>query len=194
MDARAALVPGSAAQDRAQSQEDAPMIKQHSRPSIRRGFTLLEMLIVIGIILALGGVVLYNLIGIQEKSEKDIMQVQLQSFDSALQQFRVAMGRYPSEEEGLKVLWSKDTLQEETDAGKWQQFMTQPVPQDKWGNEWIYHQPSQLVEGAAYDIISVGPDKQEGTADDISNHTGKTEGEGSSDDFSDFAPAEGTGG
>ena len=139
----------------------------------RVAFTLLEMLIVIGIILALGGIVAYNLIGTQEKAEKDTVRVQIDAFRQALEAFRVEMGRWPTEDEGLAALWDKETIEDEAEQAKWRQFMADPAPTDRWGNEWIYHQPSE-VEGQPYDIISPGPDKEEGTDDDISNQKSGT--------------------
>ena len=65
-------------------------------------------------------------------------------------------------------------------------------PKDAWGNAWIYRQPSQVVEGFAFDIISLGPDGQEGTEDDISNHDDKKNAEGEIDEsFSDFTSGSG---
>jgi general secretion pathway protein G len=136
----------------------------------RRGFTLLEMLIVIFIILALGGIVLFNLIGTQEKAETDIVRVQIDTFRNALETFRVEMGRWPTEDEGLAALWDKSAIQDEVEAAKWRKYLNEPAPRDKWGSAWVYRQPSQLADGEPYDIVSPGPDKQEGTADDITNH------------------------
>jgi general secretion pathway protein G len=177
--------------------------RQHGDPSggrgrwagaRRRAFTLLEMVIVIVIILALGGIVLVNLIGTQEQAEKDTARIQIDSFEAALSQFRVVMHRWPTEEEGLKVLWSKDGLEDEADASKWRAFLAEPKPMDDWGSQWIYQQPSRLRDGADYDIISPGPDRQPETDDDITNHTGKAAtGESGGDEFGDFAPPTGGG-
>jgi general secretion pathway protein G len=155
------------------------------------------MLIVIFIILALGGIVLVNLLGTQEKAERDIERAQMQGFANALDQFRLDMRRYPTEEEGLAVLWDKSRLSDEALAANWRAYLADAKPKDSWGNEWIYRAPSQIVEGAAYDIICLGPDKQEGTEDDITNHDSKksADGSGVGEDFSDFAPgAAGKGG
>jgi general secretion pathway protein G len=161
-----------------------------------RGFTLLEMLIVIGIILALGGLVLVNLMSAREKSERDIELAQIQGFAGALDMFRLDMKRFPTEEEGLAVLWSKDAMQDETLAATWRAYLNEPKPRDTWGTEYIYNAPSQKAEGKPYDIISLGPDKQEGTEDDISNHDGKAaaDGSGIGEDFGDFAPSGTSGG
>lgn len=151
----------------------------------RRGFTILELLIVIGILLAIGSLVLVNVLGASEKADLKLCRAQLQAFENALESFRVEMKRWPTEEEGLAVLWSKDTLQDEADMEKYGgPYLKAPSPTDTWGNEWIFRAPSTIVEGANFDIISMGPDGQEGTEDDITNHDGRAEGAG--DDFSDF--------
>ncbi|MCA9284755.1 MAG: type II secretion system major pseudopilin GspG [Phycisphaerales bacterium] len=161
------------------------------RPTTRRGFTILELLIVIGILLAIGGLVLYNVLGASEKADVKLAKAQIQSFESALEEFKFDMKRWPSEDEGLSVLWSKEKLDAEEDQDKWTgPYLKEPKPKDTWGNEWIYRQPSS-VEGRPYDIISPGPDKQEGTEDDITSNDGRVGTDGS-DEFGDFSS--GTGG
>jgi general secretion pathway protein G len=157
----------------------------------RRGFTILELLIVIGILIAIAGLVLVNVLGASEKADRKLVLVQIKGFESALEQFRTELKRWPTEDEGLAVLWSRDALANEEDKSRWGgPYLKEPKPKDTWGNDWIYRVPSQ-IEGLPYDIVSLGPDGQEGTEDDISNHDGKQTGEGGVDDnFRDFsAPA-----
>jgi len=146
-------------------------LQNRTHSAAPRGFTLLEMLIVIFIILMLAGVVAYNLIGTQEKAEEDSVRVQIGVFVNALETFRVEMGRWPTEEEGIAVLWSKDALTDEEDGGKWRKLVNDPVPNDRFGHEWIYRAPSEIREGEPYDIVSLGRDGEEGTDDDITNHS-----------------------
>ena len=162
-----------------------------SRSTARRGFTILELLIVIGIILAIGGIVTVNLMGMSDKADTNITQVKIQNFERALKTFKVDMKRYPSEEEGLVVLWDADVLEDETAAANWKgPYLEEPAPKDTWGYEWIYRSPSE-VEGVAFDIVSVGPDGEEGTDDDLTNLDGRVgaDGEPLDDEFSDFSPA-----
>lgn len=160
------------------------------RPVLRRAFTILELLIVIGIILAIGGLVLVNVLGASEKADKSLVQAQIQAFNRALEQYKVEMKRYPSEEEGLVVLWNGEELEDEDDSSKWGgPYLKEGTPNDVWGSEWIYRNPSE-VEGVAYDIVSIGPDKEEGTDDDISSNDGRVGADGEPlDDFSDFSPS-----
>ena len=85
----------------------------------RRGFTILELLIVIGILLAIGSLVAVNVLGASEKADLKLARAQLQAFESAIEQFRVEMKRWPTEEEGLTVLWSKEALSTDEDKAKY---------------------------------------------------------------------------
>lgn len=130
-----------------------------------RGFTLLEVMIVIVIILAIAGLVTVNLMGSRDEATKGTVNIQLKSMKDALKQFNLAFNRYPTEEEGLAVLWSKDGITDE-DQTKWRAFVDEPIPTDPWGTAWGYRAESE--SGRAFDLWSNGPDKQEGTEDDIS--------------------------
>ena len=162
----------------------------HERPRriTRRGFTIIELLIVIGILLAIGGIVLVNVIGAQDRADVGVTKVQMQGIEDGLQRFRVDMKRWPSEEEGVAVLWSSGGLEDEEDTSKWGgPYLQKPAPNDQWGSAWVYRNPSE-IEGLSYDLISVGPDREEGTDDDLNIHDSIAGEDGSLDDeFSDFA-------
>ena len=143
--------------------------KRHLSRSFRKGFTLIEVMIVILIVLALGGLVAYNLLGTKEDAENKLVQVDMNTFKSALKQFRFDHGRYPTDEEGLEVLWSKEKLTDEEDAKKWRKLLEEPMPKDRFGNTWGYRQKSEHGDEDTYDMWSYGRDKQEGTADDINS-------------------------
>jgi len=152
----------------------------------RRGFTILELLIVIGILLAIGSLVAVNVLGASEKADLKLARAQLQAFESALEQFRVEMKRWPSEEEGLAVLWSKEALASDEDKARYGgPYLKEAKPKDAWGNPWVFRVPSTILEGQPFDIVSNGPDGQEGTEDDISNHDSRKEAGG--DEFGEFS-------
>lgn len=144
------------------------MRKQGHRNS-RRGFTLIEVMIVIVIVLALGSLVAYNLLGTKEKAEDDLVRIDMNTMKQALKNFRFAHNRYPTDDEGLKVLWDKTAMTDEEESKKWTKLLEEPMPKDKYGNEWGYRQKSEhAAEGDdTYDLWSYGRDKLEGTADDI---------------------------
>lgn len=160
----------------------------HSR--VVRAFTLLEVMIVIVIILAILGLVAVNLMGTKKTADTKIVQMQLSSLKDALEMFQLEYNRYPTEDEGLAVLWSKDGMAEE-DQGKWRMFTKEPLPLDPWKSEWGYQlttaeDAEDDGSGAGFKIWSNGPDKEEGTADDVfppgTRKTTNDTGEGSSGD------------
>lgn len=158
----------------------------------RRAFTILELLIVIGIMLVIGALVVINVMGARDKADLQSTVVQLRQFQGAVDRFRVDMRRMPTQEEGLKILWSKEGL-EEAEAAAWSgPYLSDPKPNDLWGTAWIFKVPSD-IEGIEYDIISAGPDRQEGTDDDLSLARERAKNAGGEDAFSDFKSS-GTGG
>lgn len=150
----------------------------------RRAFTLIEVLIVIAILLALFGIVAGTFLRAGEKADVDLQKVQLKVIDGAMAHFRLDMKRFPTEEEGLEALWDKTILESEEDEDKWGgPYLEEPIAQDKWGNDLIYIEPGEN-EAYPYDLISMGPDGEEGTEDDITNHRG---GDADDDGFEDFS-------
>lgn len=131
-----------------------------------QGFTLVEMLVVItiiGMILALVGPRVLNYLS---SSRMKAAQIQIQSFGSALDLFYLDTGRYPSSGEGLAVL-----VRPVSGATAWNgpYLKGGAVPNDPWGNPYVYRQPG---ERSAYEIRSFGSDGQEGgtgTAADVNS-------------------------
>lgn len=133
-----------------------------------RGFTLVEMLVVItiiGLIMGLIGPRVLNYLGeLKVKAAK----IQLQSFSSALDLFNLDAGRYPSSAEGLAAL-----VRRAPGVGAWNgpYLRGGDVPNDPWNHPYVYRAPGQR---GAYDIVSFGSDGREGgsgTAADLSLDT-----------------------
>ena len=164
------------------------------RRRTRRAFTLIELLIVIAILLAIGGLVVVNLIPRGEQARADLQRVQFDLIGAAMDQFRLDLNRWPTEEEGIEVLWRQDALEDEADMERWRlKYLESPVTEDKWGNELVYRNPSEELGEGYYDLVSVGPDGEEGTEDDITNHDRLRDEEGEiAEELTDFGPA-GTG-
>lgn len=133
---------------------------------VRRGFTLIELMIVIAIILALGGLVSVAVFARRDQAKADLVRSDLNTIKQALKLFRLDYERWPSDTEGLRVLWDKAALDPESDTAKWRGYLEEPMPSDKWGHEWGYLPESEEVEGM-YDLWSNGPDGEEGTEDDV---------------------------
>jgi general secretion pathway protein G len=129
------------------------------------GFTLLELLVVMVIIGLLAGYVgpkYFNQIG---KSEVKMAAAQIHAFETALDSFRLDVGRYPTTEEGLNALQSQPT-----NTSRWSgPYLKKEIPLDPWQNSYIYRSPGTNKE---FDLISYGKDgKSGGNGDgtDISN-------------------------
>jgi general secretion pathway protein G len=138
----------------------------NSRPLARhKGFTLLELLVVMVIIGLLAGYVgpkYFSQIG---KSEVKAARAQIDSLGKALDQFRLDTGHFPKAEEGLAALITRPANEPKWDGP----YLTKNVPLDPWGNAYIYKIPGEHGE---YDLISYGKDGQpggEGEAADLNN-------------------------
>lgn len=136
-----------------------------STSRMRHGFTLLELLVVIVIIGLLASYVGPKYFSQLGKSEVTVAKAQVAAFEKALDAFRLDVGRYPTTEEGLAGLLMKPSA-----ATKWNgPYLKKDVPQDPWGNSYIYRSPGSKGE---YEVLSYGKDGQPGGANenaDISN-------------------------
>lgn len=134
-------------------------------------------MIVIVIILAIGGLVTWNLMGTKQEATRGTVQMQLGQIKNALKDFYRVFDRFPTDEEGLAVLWDKSAMPEE-DQAKWtRSFLEEPMPKDTWGSPWGYRQVGEKGAPAGmFDLWSYGPDRQDGTEDDI--NVWKQSGEG----------------
>jgi general secretion pathway protein G len=140
-------------------------IRDDGRQS-ERGFTLVEILVVItiiGLIMALVGPRVLNYLG---ESKVKTARIQIQSLASALDLFYLDAGRYPSSAEGLGVL-----VRPVTGVAAWNGPCLKGgnVPLDPWGKSYVYRSPG---EHGAYEVVSFGSDGQEGgsgTAADITS-------------------------
>jgi general secretion pathway protein G len=145
----------------------------------RGGFTLMEMLLVLAILVVLMGLVGPRILGSQKKADISTTKTQLGMFKATLERFALDMRRFPSTEEGLIWLLEKPTDAEGTDNWDGPYLEGSEIPQDPWGNEYQYEYPPTRGRSDFPDIWSLGPDGQDGTEDDIVNWN-KEDVEGSS--------------
>ncbi|HXP61242.1 MAG TPA: type II secretion system major pseudopilin GspG [Dongiaceae bacterium] len=156
------------------------------RPASRvGGFTLIEILLVITIILMLAGALVVYVLPQQKGAEKNTTRLLLNQVQSALDTYRLNIGSYPTEEQGgLGALLVKPTFENEKLGDKWQGPYLKPGTklEDAWGNKIRYELVDKTVQtdpGAPdYKLYSVGPDGIPDTDDDIKlfddkNNTGK---------------------
>ncbi len=138
----------------------------------QRGFTLLELLVVIVIIGLLAAYVGPKYFAQLGKSEVTIAKAQIEAFEKSLDTYRLDVGRYPSTEEGLAALLAAPNAGASSGAGasKWNgPYLKKAVPLDPWGHPYLYHAPGAKGE---FEIISLGRDGQPGGSGedaDISN-------------------------
>ena len=130
-------------------------------------FTLMEMILVVVIIGLLAALVLPKVVGWGEKTRKTAALAQVSSLKTALGGFERACGRFPTTAEGLRALIEKPAALPE--GSQWERFLDESiVPNDPWGREYVYRCPG-TVNTDGYDLLSLGPDGQEGTDDDVGN-------------------------
>ena len=125
-----------------------------------RGFTLLEILIVLTIIALVAAFVGPRLMAQLDRSKVTAARVQIRSLTSSLETMRLDLGRYPTEGEGLALLVQSPARTLE-DAELWQgPYLEAGVPDDPWGRPYLYRPPAR-VDGRPL-IISLGADGAEG--------------------------------
>ena len=140
-------------------------LQRRQRVQFGRGFTLLELLVVmviIGLLAAYVGPKYFSQVG---KSEIKMAQAQIDSLEKALHQYRLDVGSYPSTEQGLAAL-----ITSPGNEARWQgPYLSKTPPPDPWRNPYVYKYPG---ENSEFDLFSLGRDGQpggEGEAADITN-------------------------
>ncbi|MBL7187811.1 MAG: type II secretion system major pseudopilin GspG [Phycisphaerae bacterium] len=140
------------------------MTEKKRRKRIRNGFTMIELMAMLIIIGLLATLVVKKVSSQIDKSRLITTKANLKSLHSAVNQFKMDTGRYPSEDMGLidlivqpadiEIGWVTGGYLETTD-----------LPKDGWGNEFVFQLYPE--SGKQFVIISFGPDGEEGTEDDL---------------------------
>ncbi len=127
----------------------------------QKGFTLIELMVVIVILGLLAGLVLPKFLGQEDKAKVEVAKTQIRSLESALDAFKLDNGFYPATDQGLDALNKKPEVGRIPD--KWREggyLKPARIPKDPWGKDYVYLSPGS--EGREYEIISYGSDKEPG--------------------------------
>lgn len=141
----------------------------------KRGFTLMEILLVVGILALLAAFVVPNLITAGDQAKIDITKAAIGgngNIATALLRYRQDVGTFPETDEGLAALFEKpNSVEEEREGEIWKGAYLEGSPEDlrdPWKREYQYKCPGDVNE-KGYDLWSMGPDGKDGTDDDIKN-------------------------
>jgi len=126
----------------------------------RRGFTLIELMIVIVILGLLAALVAPKFLERGEEAKVTTTQVQMKNVEEALKLYKLHNSFYPTTDQGLKALVEKP--ESEPVPKNWKGPYLESVPKDAWGNDFIY-----ISDGKHFTLISPGPDGEEETEDDL---------------------------
>jgi len=132
-------------------------MKKQNMPD--EGWTFMETLIVIAIVLILTSIVGFTGIQYLDRARAAAARSQIDAFALALESYYIDCGRYPTEEQGLKALWQKPII--EPISPNWAgPYIYKKTPSDPWGNLYEYKTPGP--EGLPFSIRSLGADSREG--------------------------------
>ncbi len=133
-----------------------------------RGFTLVELLLVLVILAVLAAVVVPKFTKRSEQARIAAATTDIANLGVALDSFEVDVGRYPTNDEGLRAL-----MELPGNAKDWKgPYLKRSLGNDPWGHPYIYKAPGSH-NASGYDLYSYGPDGQEGGSDDIDNWSQK---------------------
>ncbi len=123
---------------------------------LRAGFTLLELLVVLVILGMLAGLVGPRVMKYFSGARSDTTRLQITDLSTALDMYKLEVGRYPTTDEGLEAL-----VQQPADASRWNgpYLKKKQVPKDPWGQDYHYRSPGEHGE---IDLYSLGADNAEG--------------------------------
>jgi len=126
----------------------------------KRGFTLIEIMVVIVILALLAALVGPKLMGRTDDAKITKTRVDIKGIETALKLYKLDNGYYPSTEQGLGALITKPTVGVIPKNYKTEGYLdTKKIPKDPWSNDYLYVSPG---EHGDYDLFSYGPDGLKG--------------------------------
>lgn len=131
----------------------------------QRGFTLLELMVVIVILGVLASLVVPNLMGNKARADQQKAVSDLVALEGAMDMYKLDNHRYPTSEQGLSALLTLPTVSPVPTNYNPEGYIKR-LPTDPWGNDYVLVSPG---DHGTYDLIACGEDGEAGTADDINN-------------------------
>ncbi len=123
-----------------------------------QAFTLIELMVVLLILGILAVAIVPNVVGKTDAAKRTKAQSDIAVIEGLLDHFYLDLGRYPTTEEGLRVLYSPT----EQDKEKWRgPYSKKPISKDPWGNPYVYENPG-THSSQPYEVTSFGKDGKEG--------------------------------
>jgi len=134
----------------------------------RRGFTLIEVLLVLVILVLLASMSVPLYQSYQRQANFKAAKSQIGLFETAIEGFQLNIGSYPTTEQGLNALLAPPA--DLPNQAKWEgpYLKGNEVPLDPWGTPYQYRFPGDRNPNG-YDLWSIGPDRTDGTEDDVGN-------------------------
>lgn len=133
------------------------------RSAAARGFSLLELLLVLVIISILAGIVGVRFAGQSSKAKVRAAEAQLTNLAAGLKRYEIDTGTFPTTQQGLEALFDQPNNLEGWDGP----YLDKRVEDDPWGQPWQYRAPG--THNVDFDLYSYGPDQSEGGDDDVTN-------------------------
>jgi general secretion pathway protein G len=128
-----------------------------------RGFTLIELMVVIVILGILAGLIVPRIMGRPEEARRAKAAMQMESIETALKLYKLDNGTYPTTEQGLQALVEAPSVGEPPRNWREGGYLEKgKVPKDPWGNEYVYMSPGSHGD---YDLLSYGGDGEPGGED-----------------------------
>ena len=141
---------------------DAPSLKARGakRKTGQRGFTLIELMVVLVILAMLAGLVAPRIFDQLDVANADAARTQVRMLRSALESYRLEVGEFPSVSDGLTALIAPP----ERNSHRWQgPYLADEIPMDPWGRPYVYGGPANTLQG--FVLYSLGADGAEGGDD-----------------------------
>ena len=126
-----------------------------------RGFTLIELMVVVVILGILAGLIIPKIMGKPEEAKRLKARMQVEQLEQALKLYYLDNGEYPTTEQGLNALVEKPAT--EPVPKRWKEggyLEKKKIPLDPWDNPFVYISPG--VHDKDFDLVSYGADKEEG--------------------------------